>query len=142
MNCAAALERTRPFRVLIVDDDEAIRSALPAVLAGPWVEVITAPSLDAAKQILESHLDLVITDLRLRTRDDTDGFELVSWVHERTPEVPIIVLTAYGSAETRAEAIRLGAADLWVKSVGMPVLIDRLRQLGFPAAGKEPKETE
>ena len=142
MTCAPALERPHPYRVVIVDDDDAVRRALPSVLQGPWVEVVTASSLEEAKQTLASGADLVITDLRLRNRTDTDGFELVSWLHRTVPGVPVIVLTAYGSKALRTEAIELGAVDLWFKSIDLADLVDRIRKLGIPISSGNREESE
>ena len=132
MTCAAALERLQPYRVLIVDDDAAVRRALPGVLQSPLVEVETAANLEEAQQALSRGVDLLITDLRLRDREDTDGFELLSWARRHWPSLPVVVLTAYGSSELRAQAIRLGAVDLWFKSLSMSDFVERLRQLGVP----------
>ena len=142
MTCAPALERLHPYRVVIVDDDDAVRRALPSVLQGPWVEVATASTLEEAKRMLASGADLVITDLRLRSRTDTDGLELVAWVHRTMPELPVIVLTAYGSKALRTAAIELGAVDLWFKSIDLADLVDRIRELGIPISDLNREEIE
>ena len=135
MTCAAALEHHRLYRMLVVDDDAAIRSALASVLETTWVEVATAASLEEAKRLLSADLDLVITDLRLRDRTDTDGLELVAWIRHHRPQLPVIVLTAYGSSNLRLQAKRLGAVDLWFKSMKMPELLEQLHRLGMPVTG-------
>lgn len=142
MTCAAALERLQPYRVLIVDDDASVRSALPAVFQGPQVEVETASTLEEAQEALSCRADLLITDLRLRDREDTDGFELLSWAHRHWPGLPVVVLTAYGSSELRDQAIRLGAVDLWLKSLEMPVFVERIRQLGIPVSPRSTEEVK
>jgi len=134
MNSADLLELRRSWRVLIVDDDAAVRGALPAVLQGPRVEVETASNLVDAHRCLCHGVDLLITDLRLRDREDTDGFELVMWAHSRTPELPVVVLTAHGSSEMRAQAKRLGAVDLWIKTMSMDEIVGRIRSLGIPVS--------
>ncbi len=130
------------WRVLIVDDDAAVRSALPAVLQGPKVEVETASNLEEARRALSQGADLLITDLRLRDREDTDGFELVSWVHHHWPDLPMIVLTAYGSSDLCTRAKQLGAVDLWLKSLSMADFVERVRQLGIPVSSGNPEEVE
>ncbi len=134
MSAATELELRRSWRVLIVDDDAAVRGALPAVLQGPRVEVETASNLIEAHRCLSNGVDLLITDLRLRDRKDTDGLELVAWVHARMPELPVIVLTAHGSSDLRAQAKRLGAVDLWIKTMCINDIVGRIQSLGIPVS--------
>ena len=124
----------RVKKVLIVDDDAAVLLGLPAVLESPAVQVATAASLLEARELLETQsVDLVITDLRLRGRTDTDGMELISWIKERYPETEVALITGLGSGELRDEALRRGAAAYWEKSISMPELVAQVNALGIPA---------
>lgn len=119
--------------VLVVDDDPAVRSGLPRILASPEVEVRTAESLEEAERALASAVfDLVITDLCLRGFGDVDGLELVSRIHATRPETAIVLLTAFGSEEIRDEAFRRGARDYWQKPCPIGELLARIRALGIP----------
>jgi len=117
-------------RVLLVDDDASALETLPAVLATLDLQVEIAASLEEAKAALgRSAPDLVITDLRLRGRTDSDGLELISWTRDRHPGTRIALMTAFGSSEVRTEALRRGAADYWEKSIPIADLLRRVRAL-------------
>ena len=71
-----------------------------------------------AMQLLASRsFDLVITDERM---PDVGGIELIRWMGEKSPETPVIVLTAYGSVETAVEAVKLGAEEYLIKPLKSP----------------------
>jgi len=118
-------------RVLLVDDDASVRQSFSPVLASLELNVFTAAGAEDARAILESlEIDLVITDLRLRGKTDTDGLDLLSWVKGCMPGTGVVVMTGYGSATIRDEALRRGAADYWEKSLPVAEMVGRLRGLG------------
>ena len=123
----------RPVRVLVVDDDETVRVAMLDLLSSPSVAVLTADSLPAARETLErEEVDLVITDLRLRGRRDTDGLVLLSWIKRRRPKLPVLLITGLGGSGIDREAERLGAAGCWRKTMPIGDLVGRVRALGVP----------
>jgi two-component system response regulator FlrC len=86
-------------------------------------EVVTAADVQEARRMIERrNFDLIITDERMPR---TNGTELIKWVKEQLPEMPIIVLTAYGSVETAVEAVKMGADDYLLKPLKSP---DELRR--------------
>jgi two-component system response regulator AtoC len=96
-------------RILIVDDDEALRESLEMVLAAEGYEVVTAPEADTALALLERHdVDLVLCDLRM---PGIDGMELLPQLVRRLPGVPVILMSAYGSTDLAVEAMQRGAYD-------------------------------
>lgn len=124
--------------LLVVDDDPSVRAGLPRILASSAVEVETVESLAEARQALQAEpVDLVLCDLCLAGSSDTGGLELISWVKERHPEIPVLLMTAFGSEEVRAEALRRGAAGYWEKGGFIPELVEKIRALGVPA-GRSP----
>jgi DNA-binding NtrC family response regulator len=103
--------------ILIVDDEPAQRQLLSAILDNLYA-VSSAADAGEAKRLLEKRsFDLVITDERM---PGASGLELITWVKENTPEIPIIVLTAYGSIQTAVEAIKLGAQNYLIKPLKNP----------------------
>ena len=93
-------------RVLVVDDEEAIRNAIRRALT-PIHEVCTAASGEEALEVLGTQpIDLVITDIQM---PGLDGIELVRQVGEQWTGLPAIVLTGYGNAARSVEALRAGA---------------------------------
>ncbi len=124
-------------RVLVVDDDPSVRAGLPRILASAEVEVATAGDVEEATAILAAQtFDLVLCDLCLSGIDDRGGFELLSWIHARHPRTPVLLLTAFGSAEVRAEALLRGAADYWEKRGRIEDLVDKVRALGIAVRGR------
>ena len=107
-------------RVLVVDDDIALCETLELELAHRGYAVETCPSAKAALDAMRrSDFDVVVTDLSMR---ECSGIELCERIVESRPDVPVIVLTAFGSYETAVAAIRAGAYDFLSKPVKLEVL--------------------
>jgi DNA-binding NtrC family response regulator len=107
--------------ILVVDDEPAQRQLLTASLSKDYQIVAAANGAEATQLLSARSFDLVITDERM---PDMSGIELVKWVRERMPEMPVLVLTAYGSIATAVEAIKLGAQEYLTKPLKSP---DELR---------------
>jgi len=100
-------------KILIVDDEIALRQSLNILLTRNGYSVETATCASEALTILENeHYDLVITDLRM---SDMDGLELLRKIKQAHAEVEVIVLTAFGSIGSAVEAMRAGAFDYVTK---------------------------
>ena len=100
-------------RILIVDDEVALRQSLTILLSRKGYAVDTASSADEALTIMESRrYDLVITDLRM---EDMDGMQLLNKVKTTHPDTEVILMTAYGSIGGAVEAMKLGAFDYVTK---------------------------
>lgn len=101
------------MRTLVVDDEPKMRQILEFALHGLGYEVTQASDGVEALRVLEhAPMDLVLTDLRM---PDMDGLSLLKAIRERGDEVPVIVLTAYGTVETAVEAMKFGAADYIIR---------------------------
>ncbi|HSF16730.1 MAG TPA: sigma-54 dependent transcriptional regulator [Vicinamibacteria bacterium] len=100
-------------RILVVDDEESMRQLLEIALGKDGYRVTAAESGGAAIQLLEENAyDLVISDIKM---PDMSGVEVLRHVKETDPSIPVIMVTAYASAETAVEALRLGAYDYLTK---------------------------
>ncbi len=99
---------TRRQRVLVVDDEVSITSALVLVLGDGGYDVSTAGSVAEAGTRLDrgAPFDLVFTDLRL---PDASGIELIGRVKSEAPDTQVILMTAHGSLDVTIEAIKRGA---------------------------------
>ena len=105
---------------LIVDDDDAMCRMLESGLRSSGHETASAVSADTALELLRSReFDVVITDIRMRR---IDGLELCRRVVELRPDVPVIVITAFGSMEAAIEAMRAGAYDFITKPFGLDTI--------------------
>lgn len=95
------------FKILVVDDDRSILTVLFMRLESAGYEVITAINGDEAKKaVKENSVDLAIIDQKL---ENEDGIELMQEIHLIIPELPVIILTAYGTIDSAVEAIKKGA---------------------------------
>ncbi|HEY3491926.1 MAG TPA: response regulator, partial [Solirubrobacterales bacterium] len=96
-------------RLLVVDDEESILSAIRDYFEPLGYEVDCARELEEAEALL-SHIryTLLIADLRLTGVQGNEGLELIRFARERSPWTRTIVLTGYGSTEIEMEAIGRG----------------------------------
>jgi DNA-binding NtrC family response regulator len=96
-------------RVLVVDDEKAMRFAIRGLLAKEGYEVETAASGAEALGLLETgSFHLVVTDLSM---DGMTGMQLLERARRLDPDLAVIMITAYGSEKIAVEAMKLGAAD-------------------------------
>jgi DNA-binding NtrC family response regulator len=93
--------------VLVVEDDREMRSLLEELLAAEGYLVRTAADgSEGHRQFLSHEVDLIITDLMM---PGMKGTELLSEVHARRPDVPVIIITAFGNIESAVDAMKGGA---------------------------------
>jgi DNA-binding NtrC family response regulator len=99
--------------IIVVDDDQAMTNALAKILKAAGYDVVTAKSGTAALAIMQQVCpDLVIADLKM---DGMSGDELQSEIARRSPDVPVVIITAFGSIESAVESMRSGAFDFITK---------------------------
>ena len=107
-------------RVLIVEDAREMADAIAEELTARHFETTTLASADEAFAMLaEREFDVVITDLHMR---GMNGVELCERVVANRPDVPVIVVTAFGSMETAVATLRAGAFDFLAKPFEMEQL--------------------
>ena len=123
-----------PPRVLVVDDEADLRELLELTLIRMGLGVELASGVDAAKILLKTqHFDLCLTDMRM---GDGDGLELVRHIHSSGADVPVAVITAYGSTGNAIAALKAGAFDYLAKPVGLDQLRTLVKSaLRMPEAG-------
>ncbi len=113
-------------RILVVDDDKAVRAALRVNLRKAGHEVQLAQSVDEAlRMISERPVDLVLTDVAMPGRT---GLELLAELRRRWPTVRVVVMTGYGSVEDAVGAMKSGADDYIIKPVSrneLLVIVDK-----------------
>jgi DNA-binding NtrC family response regulator len=108
-------------RILVVEDDEAQRKLLVAVLQADGWATFEAGSGDAAVELLEKggEIDIVLSDLMM---PGMDGRGLLAVVNQRWPEVPFIVMTAFASVDSAVELLHAGAYHYLPKPTKLPEL--------------------
>jgi DNA-binding NtrC family response regulator len=106
---------TEAGKVLIVDDEPAMCETLRLGLGKRGYEVTTATSLaQALQKMAEERFESVLTDLHL---GDGSGLDICKHVADRWPDVPVVVITAFGSMDSAIQAIRAGAYDYITKPI-------------------------
>jgi DNA-binding NtrC family response regulator len=122
--------------VLVVDDEADIRELLELTLMRMGLNVTTAGSVkQALEQLQKQKFDLCLTDMRL---PDGEGLQVVEHIHQHNLDIPIAVITAYGSTENAVRALKLGAFDYLAK----PIALEQLRTLVKSALALEPATTQ
>src|SRR5271156_2227812 len=122
-------------RVLIVDDDQALCETLEAGLLRRDLAVTWRTSTDLALALLDQgDFDVIVTDLHM---GQLDGIAFCERVVARRPDIPVLVLTAFGSFDTAVAAIRAGAYDFISKPVKLDVLALALQRAAQPRAPRE-----
>ena len=108
---------------LIVDDEPDIRELLEITLARMNIDARTADSLESAQALLhQEKFQLCLTDMNL---PDGSGISLVQTIQREYPNLPVAVITAYGSMEAAVASLKAGAFDF----VSKPVELTRLRDM-------------
>lgn len=110
-------------RVLIVDDEKNIRFTLPLVLESLGLETDTArDGEEALAKLGEREFALILLDLKM---PGIDGIEVLRRVRKMRPDIPVIMITAYGTIESSVEAMKIGAADF----ISKPFSPEKIRDL-------------
>lgn len=107
-------------RVLVVDDDPNMCELLESSLLRRGYDVVWRTSADGGLQaLLETDFDVVVTDLNM---PGTNGIDLCERVSANRPDVPVVMITAFGSLDTAVAAIRAGAYDFITKPFDLDML--------------------
>ena len=120
-----------PQRILVVDDESKMQRILEIMLRKMGHEVTCADNGGEALEILHAtpH-DLVISDLRM---PGLSGIDLLRALRNQAGDVPVIIMTAYGTIESAVEAMRLGACEYMVRPFDLDALeltVERILSLG------------
>ncbi|MHC4416021.1 MAG: sigma-54-dependent transcriptional regulator [Planctomycetota bacterium] len=142
-------------RILVVDDKEMMRDSVATMLVRKGHGVVVAASAPAAlEKIAQRPFDCLITDLQM---PDMNGLELLGEARRHDEQLPVIVMTAYGTVETAVQAMKQGAFDYLTKPFTgdeLLVTVDRalehaelvrenqiLRAAAAPAGGRSAAQT-
>jgi DNA-binding NtrC family response regulator len=108
-------------RILVVEDEEKLRRVIELQLSTAGFDVDKAPTAEEGLKIVD-RADLVLTDLKL---PNMSGLEFLALIRRQNSQVPVIVMTAFGSIETAVESMKAGATDFLLK----PFSLDHLMQV-------------
>ncbi len=105
-------------RILVIDDNESVCTALEVLFSLSDIDVCTTLSPEAGlKALAGDSFDLVVQDMNFEhdTTSGEEGVKLFADIRKNFPDMPIILLTAWGNLETAVELVRAGAADYMTK---------------------------
>lgn len=115
--------------ILIVEDDITFSLMLTTWLGKKGFVVRSSSSVsDAKRKLGEEAFDLVISDLRL---PDSDGIDLLKWLKNTHPSLPLIMMTSYAEIQTAVQAMKLGAADYIAKPLNPDELLGKIKELVY-----------
>ncbi|HSD51726.1 MAG TPA: response regulator, partial [Candidatus Methylomirabilis sp.] len=113
-------------RLLVVDDDPDSCEAVAEALRLEGHAVTTAHGGDAALTLAKEQVfDIVVSDIRM---PDLDGLALLRGLRESTPDVTVVLMTAFGTVEAALEAIKEGAYDYVSKPLHLDELLHTVRR--------------
>lgn len=117
--------------ILIIDDEAGMRDLVSRLFADSGYDTATAPDGPAGlRAAREGEFDLLILDMSL---PKMNGLEVLQGIKEEKPDMPVIMVTAYGSTQTAVEALRLGAYDYIAK----PFDLDELQVIAERALDQQ-----
>jgi len=112
--------------ILVVEDDAALREALLDTLRAAGISALAAPDAPTALQLLGSEeIALVISDVQM---PGPNGYELLTSIRRLRPDLPVVLMTAFGTVSQAVAAMREGATDYIVKPFDAQALIDMARR--------------
>src|SRR5471032_1250121 len=119
-------------KVLVVDDDPAVRKSIDRVLSSKGYAVITAENgEEALRKLNEAKYDLVYTDIRM---PGMSGLEVAERVKARRPWTPVVIITGYGTEAAEARAKAAGVSGFVHKPLSPEMIEDSARvALAMPA---------
>jgi len=119
-------KKDEPSRILVVDDEGAIRYSVSKTLQRVGYRVDAVESAENALELLAEHtFDVVLTDIRM---GGISGVELLSKIRDLYPDVSVILMTGYASLDTAVESLRLGAHDYLIKPSSSPDIRDSVKR--------------
>ena len=126
-------------RLLLVEDDPALRQALETTLSLKAIAFESAPNAESAiARLREGNWCAVVSDIRLPAMS---GLELLIQIRRELPDLPVVLMTAYADAQTAVKALKGGARDFLMKPFKPDQFLDVIRRY-LPLDGEQIDQTE
>lgn len=114
-------------RILVVDDEEALRTVLSSELEGEGYSVRSAADgQEAITHLTGAEFDLVLLDIKM---PNVDGFEVLKFVKERHPKTKVVMLTGFADLKNAIESKKLGAEDFVSKPYDLVDLLTTVERV-------------
>lgn len=129
--------------VLVIDDDKSVRMTLSLILSHAGYEIKSVPSPDEALSFVRSETaDLILMDMNFGiSTDGKDGIALLRRVKVLRPEIPVILITAWGSIPLAVEGVKYGAFDFITKPWNNLRLLQQVKTAIEIASDKSDNDT-
>ncbi|RRJ84996.1 sigma-54-dependent transcriptional regulator [Aestuariirhabdus litorea] len=122
-------------RILVVEDDRDLREALLDTLELADYDASAADCAEEAiKRLMLSHFDMVISDVNM---PGMDGHDLLAHIKREHPQIPVLLMTAYGSVNRAVDAMKEGAVDYLLKPFEPKALLALLKRVLVGEAGSD-----
>jgi len=118
--------------ILVIDDNEAILTALKYCLAGTFERVITLTSPDTVISLLEREVvNIILLDMNftLGVNSGQDGLVWLQAIRKHHPEIPVVLITAYADVSLAVRGLKRGAADFITKPWDNDELLRKLKDV-------------
>jgi DNA-binding NtrC family response regulator len=126
------------LKALVIDDEQIVLNSVRLILEDDGFKVDTCSSgLEGRQQALQNDYRIVLTDLRM---PDVGGMRVLRDIKRAKPELPVLMITGYGSVKTAVQAIKLGAAEYIQKPFTPEELSASVRSALHSAAQRPPEE--
>lgn len=117
----------KTFKLLVVDDEKDQRDLLAGALGKEGYEALTAAGYDEAKALFDGSLvDMVITDQKLGS--GKDGLSILEYCRKTNPEIPVVLITAYGNIDSAVTAMKYGAYYYMTKPIKLGELTELVKK--------------
>jgi DNA-binding NtrC family response regulator len=125
-----------PLKILIVDDEEELVSALAERLALRGLEIQVATNGKDALQFVREHdFSVVVADVKM---PGIGGLELTAAIKRDQPELPVILFTGHSSVNDAERGIEQGASEYVMKPVDIDILLEKIRNAAARKEGRVP----
>ncbi|MEE9225285.1 MAG: response regulator [Bacteroidota bacterium] len=114
-------------KILVVDDEDALRTVLSSELVGEGYEVETAADGDEAMNVVQMKpFDLVLLDIKM---PKVDGFEVLKFLKSKYPDIKVVMLTGFADLKNAIESKKLGAEDFVSKPYDLVDLLTTVERV-------------
>jgi two-component system nitrogen regulation response regulator NtrX len=121
----STIHNYRKMKILIIDDERAIRSSLRDILEYEKFEVVDAADGKSGLEILEKEKpDLIFCDIKM---PGIDGIEVLQTIMQKNPDLPVVMISGHGTIETAVEAVKKGAYDFIQKPLDLNRILVTIR---------------
>lgn len=117
--------------ILIIDDNKGVLASLELLLESEYSEIVTVSNPNQITALLsQTPVDVVILDMNFSTgiNNGNEGLYWLKHIHEIAPQLPVVMLTAYGDVELAVKALKNGASDFLLKPWDNQTLIQKIRE--------------